>query len=209
MQFVNLDVRCHYTTKLPMKKDDLIAFGNYKWRILDIKEDRALIITEEIIELRWYNDEFVDITWENCSLRKYLNHDFLETFNTTERTEIITVKNNNHDNPWFKTKGGNETIDNIFLLSLEEVCKYFGDSRENLSHKDKQKWLINDENNQRRQAEFGKENHWWRLRSPGYYSRTSASVNSKGNVYVRGNGVYGRPKDGGGIRPVLWLKIKN
>lgn len=193
-----------------MVKDDIIIFGNYNWRVLDIKEGRALLITEYIIKLYWYHSEFVDITWADCKLRNYLNNEFYNTFGINEKAKIIAVTNTNADNQWFKTKGGIETIDNVFLLSLKEVCEYFGDSTENLLVKDKQKWLIDDENNQRRQAKFEdeKNNHWWRLRSPGYYGRTSASINSRGNVYVRGNGVYGRPKDGGGVRPALWIKLK-
>jgi hypothetical protein len=166
-----------------------------------------LIITEDIIELRWYHSEFVDTTWADCELRKYLNSEFYNTFNQDEKTKIIIVENHNPDNSWFKTKGGANTLDNIFLLSLEEVCEYFGDSKENLNIKGKQKWLISDENDPNRQANYENEFHWWRLRSPGYYGRTSASINSKGNVYVRGNGIYGRPKDGGGVRPALWLKL--
>ncbi|MBD3887690.1 hypothetical protein IFO70_39940 [Phormidium tenue FACHB-886] len=190
-------------------KDDLITFGNYDWRVLDFKDDRALIITEAIIELRWYNNDFVDITWANCELRKYLNNEFYNTFNPYEKAKVITVINSNPDNPWFKTKGGIDTTDSIFLLSLEEVCKYFGNSKENLLIKGKQKWLIDDENNQKRQAKYDSDYHWWRLRSPGYYERTSASVNANGNIYVRGNGVYGRPRDGGGVRPALWLKLSS
>lgn len=190
-----------------MIKDDIITFGNYKWQVLAPKGDKVLIITEEIIELRWYHNDFTDITWEKCALRAYLNNEFFNTFSQKEKARIASVTNKNNDNPWFKAKGGIDTIDSIFLLSLEEVCEYFGDSRENLMIKGKQKWLIDDGNNQRRQAKFGSENHWWRLRSPGYYGRTSAGVNGNGHVYVRGNGVYGRPKDGGGVRPALWLKI--
>lgn len=189
-----------------MVKKDTIIFGNYDWRVLDIKKNRALIITEDIIELQWYHREFTDITWADCQLRNYLNHVFYNTFSPDEKGKIVAVTNTNSDNQWFKTKGGADTLDPIFLLSLEEVCEYFGDSKENLFVKGKQKWLIDDENNQERQAEFKGKNHWWRLRSPGYYGRTSASVNSSGNVYVRGNGVYGTPKDGGGVRPALWLK---
>ncbi|MES2650507.1 MAG: DUF6273 domain-containing protein [Bacteroidota bacterium] len=192
-----------------MIKDDIITFGNYNWRVLDIKDDRILIITEDIIELRWYNNDFVNTTWAECELRKYLNNEFHSTFTPDEKEKIIAVTNCNPDNPWFKTKGGIDTIDRIFLVSLEEVCKYFGDSIENLQNKGRQKWLIDDENNQKRQAKYGSEYHWWRLRSPGYYGRTSASINSKGNVYVRGNGVFGRPRDGGGVRPALWLNFKN
>ncbi|MGH2643917.1 MAG: DUF6273 domain-containing protein [Chitinophagaceae bacterium] len=192
-----------------MIKDDIISFGNYKWRVLGIKDGKKLIIAEDIIELRWYNDDFADITWTGCELRKYLNNEFYNTFNQVEKAKIITVTNYNPDNPWFKTKGGTDTIDSIFLLSLEEVCKYFGNSIKNLINKGSQKWLIDDENNQKRRAIYEDGYHWWRLRSPGYYGRTSASINSRGNVYVRGNGVYGRPRDGGGVRPALWLKLED
>ena len=34
----------------------------------------------------------------------------------------------NKDNQWQGTKGGNTTADKVFLLSLEEVVKCFGDS---------------------------------------------------------------------------------
>lgn len=190
-----------------MANDNIIVLGNYNWRVLDIKNDRALIITEDIIELRWYHSEFAGTTWADCKLRNYLNNEFYNTFSPNEKSKIIAAVNKNADNQWFKTKGGIDTIDSVFLLSLEEVCEYFGNSGEKLFVKGKQKWLIDDEYNQRRQAKFEGENHWWRLRSPGYYSRTSASVNSNGNVYVRGNGVYGKPKDGGGVRPALWFRI--
>jgi hypothetical protein len=192
-----------------MIKEDIVTFGNYRWRVLDINEGKALVITEEIIELRWYNNDFVEITWAECELRSYLNSEFRDTFNRDEKAKIIAVTNSNLNNQWFKTEGGIDTLDSIFLLSLEEVCEYFGDSKEHLLNKGKQKWLIDDENNRKRQAKYGSEYHWWRLRSPGYYGRTSASVNSNGNVYVRGNGVYGKPRDGGGVRPALWLKLED
>ena len=190
-----------------MIKDNIITFGQYNWQVLHVKEGRALIITEDIIELRWYHNDFIEINWEDCKLRKYLNNEFYDKFSQDEKTKIITVTNKNPSNPWFKTKAGIDTTDNIFLLSLEEVCEYFGDSKEKLQTKDNQNWLIDDENNTNRQAKYNNDFHWWRLRSPGYYGRTSASVNSNGQVYVRGNGVYGRPKDGGGLRPALWIRL--
>jgi hypothetical protein len=188
-----------------MIKGDIIKFGNYNWLVLNIKDERALIITEDIIELRWYHNEFIDITWADCELRNYLNHEFYNQFNQDEKARIMTVTNINAHNPWFNTKGGTDTTDRLFLLSLQEVCEYFG-SNENLPNNGSQKWLIDDENNEKRQAKYGNDFHWWRLRSPGYYSRTAASINSKGHIYVRGNGVYGRPRDSGGLRPALWLK---
>lgn len=190
-----------------MVKDELITFGEYTWRVLDRREDRALVITEDIVELRWYHREFVEITWADCELRKYLNGEFYEKFSQDEKARIIAVTNKNPDNPWFKTKGGVDTVDSIFLLSLEEVCEYFGDSKSRLQNRGNQTWRIDDENNGRRQAKYGNDFHWWRLRSPGYYSRTAASVSSNGCVYVRGNGIYGSRRDGGGVRPALWLRV--
>jgi hypothetical protein len=190
-----------------MKNGDTMAFGGYKWQVLAVKKGRILMISKDIIDVQWYHQHFVEVTWAECSLRHYLNNEFYNRFTPEEKAKIVTVTNSNPDNPWFKTKGGTDTTDRIFLLSLEEVCEYFGDSVYYLHTKGKQKWMIDDENNSKRQAKFDGEFHWWRLRSPGYYGRTSASVNGNGNVYVRGNGVHGRPRDGGGVRPALWLKL--
>lgn len=188
-------------------KNRIITFGGFDWRVLDMTDNKMLVITENIIGLHWYHTEFIEITWAGSAIRKYLNTEFYNAFSKEDKERIIRVVNRNPDNPWFKTKGGLDTADYIFLLSLEDICKYFGDSHENLLHKGNQKWQINDKNNGKRQAKYGDDFHWWRLRSPGYYSRTSASISANGYVYVRGNGVYGKPKDGGGLRPALWLKL--
>ena len=192
-----------------MVRDDLITFGKYTWRVLAVRDGRALIITENIVELRWYHKKFVEITWDDCDLRKYLNNEFYNIFSQDEKAKISTVTSRNSDNPWFKTKGGVATTNSLFLLSLDEVCEYFGNSKAKLQNKGSQTWFIDDENNGKRQAKQGNDFHWWRLRSPGYYARTAASVSYNGYVYVRGNGVYGRPRDGGGIRPALWLKLED
>lgn len=191
-----------------MVKEERILLGSHPWRVLAVIDSKALLITETILELRWYHHTFADTTWADCQLRKYLNDEFYQAFSPGEQAQIRTVTNRNADNPWFETRGGPDTTDRVFLLSLEEACAYFGDSREKLYHKGKQTWQIDDENNGRRQATYGNGFHWWRLRSPGYYSRTAASISASGSVYVRGNGVYGRPRDGGGIRPALWLDLE-
>ena len=130
-----------------MIQGGILHFGNFKWQVLDIKDGKTLIITEEIIDLRWYHQEFAEITWADCSIRAYLDNEFYKLFSQEEKARIIPTLNSNSDNPWFKTKGGIDTPDRIFLLSLEEVCKHFGDSRENLKNKGSQKWYIADENN--------------------------------------------------------------
>lgn len=190
-----------------MTEGDILTFGPYRWQVLAVSDPKVLVISENILELRWYHDKFEDTIWADCTLRHYLNDEFYNLFSQDEKEKIVSVTHRNFDNPWFKTKGGNDTTDRVFLLSLQEVCQYFGNSTAQLQNKEQQTWLIDDENNEKRQARYGDKWHWWRLRSPGYYGRTGASINANGHVYVRGNGIYGRPRDGGGIRPALWLKI--
>ena len=76
-----------------MKIEDKIQFGEYIWRVLTIQRNTALIITDKIIEQRSYHNEYVDITWEDCSLRKYLNTEFYNRFSDEEKERIVPVIN--------------------------------------------------------------------------------------------------------------------
>lgn len=77
-------------------------------------------------------DEY--ITWENCTLRAWLNDEFLATAFTEEEQRMIqTSIVSNEDNPKFNTEGGSETEDKIFLLSIEEVSNPSYGFSENLS----------------------------------------------------------------------------
>jgi hypothetical protein len=200
-----------------MQVGDKIVFDRYEWRVLDIQSNTALIITEDIIEQRSYHDAYNDITWADCSLRKYLNGEFYDKFTTADKSRIIPVVNKNLDNQWYGSKGGADTWDNIFLLSLEEVCIYFGDSRSKLQNRGKNQryWFERkDENNSKRLARLqGKEWHWWWwLRSPGRVNVKAVYIfGTDGNIGIQGNNILkGNISDGkctGGVRPALWLKL--
>lgn len=116
-----------------MQAGEKILFGDFEWNVLDIQGDRALLITEYIIEQRSYNDVYKETTWADCSMRQYLNGEFYDRFTEADKLRICSVTNKNFDNQWYKTNGGEDTQDHIFLLSMEEiVCQYFGDSSEKL-----------------------------------------------------------------------------
>lgn len=102
-----------------MEIGGIITFGNYEWQVLDKKDNAVLIITRYIIEEHAYNDKYIDITWAECSLRKYLGGDFYNRFSVAEKSRIIPVTNMNYDNQWYGTRGGADTQDMIFLLSIE------------------------------------------------------------------------------------------
>ena len=203
-----------------MQIGDILSFGSYKWRVLAIQNNAALIITEEIIEHRPYHDKYVDITWADCELRKYLNGEFYDKFTDIDKSKIIPVVNKNPDNQWYGTKGGEKTKDHIFLLSLEEaVCKYFGDSSNNLlkpSKKQRYWFQRKDENNGKRCAQFKKRTTWYWLRSPGRNNKKAVYIHGDGNIGIQGNNIfkgniddfyYEGVKYMGGVRPALWLKL--
>ena len=195
-----------------MRTGDLIIFHKHNWRVLDIRDDMALIISEKVIEQQAYHHSCVDATWADCGLRTYLNGEFYDGFKAADKSRIVTVLNVNPDNPWYGAKGGEDTEDSIFLLSIEEVvCKYFGDSSAILRNpgKGKYKYWFNkhDENNAKRLANVS----WW-LRSPGRNNRAAAYIHglaanqsdsSGGCVGINGNSI----SSVGGVRPALWLKL--
>jgi hypothetical protein len=200
-----------------IKINSLITFGPYNWRVLDIQNNAALIITENIIEQRSYHDTYKEITWADCALRKYLNGEFYDKFTEAEKSRIVLVINRNFDNEWYGSKGGEDTEDRIFLLSIEEVvCHYFGDSSSRLYNKGKNQryWFERkDENNHRRIARIEDTGQiwWWWLRSPGRVNIKAAYIHGDGNIGIQGNNILkGNISDGrctGGIRPALWIKI--
>lgn len=72
-----------------------MTFGGYNWQMLHQQDGRTLIIAEHILELHWYHNAFVDVTWADCELRKYLNTDFYNQFSPDDRSRIVEVKNKN------------------------------------------------------------------------------------------------------------------
>jgi hypothetical protein len=182
-----------------------VQFGEYIWRVLAVEDGKALIITETIIENRPFNVEWKTITWEKCDIRKYLNGEFYDRFSADEKKMISETKNENPDNPLYGTAAGRSTTDNVFLLSLEDVVKYFGDSGqlENISDVGQ---MIDDEYNGVRATVDGdgKKCYWW-LRTFGYSSAEVVVIDYDGVIQVDGD-VFA--KDTGGVRPALWLKLE-
>ncbi len=129
------------------KIGDTVEFGNYeqdgntdngkekmKWTVLDIKNGKLLLINNYCIEKRPYNDTFEETTWEECTLRKWLNNDFLtSSFTNEEAAKINTTYLSNHKNPSYRVPvGGKNTKDKVFILSYNEAKFYL--KNENMIH---------------------------------------------------------------------------
>ena len=185
---------------------DIIQFGGYDWRVLDMQDGRALIMSEKVIGDRYYHNELMDITWAESDTRQFLNGEFFNSFSVGDRAKIIQVTNINLDNQWYGTPGGNDTDDYVFLLSLEEVVRYFGDSSE-LSNKPPDEdyiYWISDKYNDDRRARY-LNNSWgaWLLRSPGGNGVCVTAVRLDGIISVYGIEFnlfrYA-------IRPAMWIQ---
>lgn len=180
-----------------------VPFGGYSWRVLDVQNGKALLLAEEILEKRPYHSPGGSVTWETCGLRGYLNGEFLQTFSGPEQSRIVQTVNANKDNPWYGTQGGNRTADRVFLLSIEEVVKYFGDS-DKLWRQSENEYCIDDRYNDERKANYGSKAWWWWLRSPGSSGYDAADVDLDGSLSLYGRSVRGFE---GGVRPALWLNL--
>ena len=188
---------------------NLVQFGDYVWRVLDVEEDRALLLTEYVIFNRVYYHGMsapsameIVTTWETSGIRNYLNGNFFNRFDPEDQERIAATTVINDDNQWFGTDGGNDTTDRIFLLSIEEVVRYFGDSGL-LNNQPARATAINDEYNPYREAFNldGLVSMWW-LRSPGTRPGNAAIIHWTSSSILMTGWIVSNTS---GVRPALWL----
>lgn len=209
-----------------IKVGDTLTFGHYdqdgnagngaeeiEWIVLANDGGHCMMISKYGLDAKPYNTKEVDVTWETCTLRKWLNGDFLNTaFTAEEQAMLETVTVTADKNPEFDTDPGNDTRDRVFLLSVEELDKY----------------LTSDEIRVCTPTDTAEENGiciwddldtgintcWWWLRSPGYASNYAADVYFLGYLdcygalvdnegSVDGSGIYTGP---GAVRPVVVVR---
>lgn len=141
-----------------------------------MKGGKALVISKYALDCKPYNTSDTDVTWETCTLRKWLNNDFINAaFSADERTMIPTVTVSADKNPDYSTNPGNATQDQVFLLSITEVNKYFSSDSARLC-KPTDYAVANGV------GENDSGNCWWWLRSPGVYQGSAAYVHRDGDV---------------------------
>lgn len=202
-----------------MRIGDQVSFGKYEWLVLAVEQDKALLMSKDIVELRDYHCKNEAVTWKDCELRHYLNGAFYDNFTQAEKDSICKALNVNLGNDWYGVDGGEDTTDYVFILSMQEAVKvYLGDSSRLLDFpkKNQRYWFDRkDENNPRRRAKYLESSWWWWVRTPGKHQRVAVYIHGDGNIGIQGNGVSKRNTNvihpvanstKGGIRPVLWLK---
>lgn len=204
---------------------DLVIFGRYEqdgndynylenieWDVLAVSDNSVLLISHKVIDQKSFHSAMEFVTWGTCSLRQWLNNDFVNAaFNDEEKAKIKSVSiNNPHSFEFFKpfyenyelnvgTVGCEPTEDKIFLLDYEEVIEYYNltPSKDMVGYVSED--LIAEATPALEMAGYGYTT-WW-LRSPGESLFGYMIVS---HDYIRG---IGEATDDStiGIRPAMWI----
>lgn len=198
---------------------DTVTFGTYEqnnnysdgnesieWVVIDKQEDKIMVVSKYIIAEQPFNTTNEGhISWENCTLRKWLNNDFLnEAFSGAEKN-LIT------DTTVFSTEylvvgATYSTTDKVFLLSENE--------RNMLSSVDALKGIVTEsvialfsDAANSDVANINPSNFeplWWLRTTWEYADDPCASV-----VYrVDYDGWTYAVEENAGVRPAMWISLK-
>ena len=197
---------------------DTITFGAYEqdnntsngkeaieWTVLDKDGMSLLLISKQALDCQQYNTSYTDVTWESCSLRKWMNGTFLnKAFNAEEQAQIQNTTVSADKNPEYNTNPGNATTDKVFLLSINEVEKYFNSDEARKCAPTAYAKAQGAYTSDIYKTASGAATCWWWLRSPGYNQNSAADVYNDGSVDFGGYIVnYGNDA----VRPALWINL--
>ena len=201
LNITNTTSNSHLKTIRRILKGELknLEFGPFSWQVLSRQRGEALLLMEYVMEQKPYNYKSGAVTWDTCSLREYLNTEFIDNFSPEEEQVIIQSSISNHKNLWTGVKGGWKTDDLVFVLSLEEADYYFGNSGDY-----KNKIIARAHRLSNSHDLYRSVNESWWLRSPGKTQADAALVTETGDIYVGGLPVNSYDV---GVRPALWLNL--
>ena len=198
-----------------LAKGDIVTLGHYEqdhdlangqepveWLVLDRIGDEVLLLSLFGLDCRQFHDvPFADVTWESCTLRRWLNEDFLDAvFSAEERKLLMLSDLQNADQSASGTEGGNDTKDFIFLLSETDTVIYMGNdaAREDVGQTFSTEYALA----QGAPTDESGMTEWW-LRSPGADGYTAQFVTSEGAVHTAGAYV----DLAFAVRPAVWLDL--
>lgn len=218
------------------KEFEVMEFGSYpqgingeikpiEWIILDRKgknkkkKEELLLLSKYALDYNVYHDDRFNVTWEKCYLRKWLNTEFFsQTFSEKEQDKIITASVSNNDNVQcgyangyqrvLVGDGGEDTLDKVFLLSLDEVNNRLGVFKDETEFEKRYMVpaCIPTKYVAERWASSLNENgtcNWW-LRTPGRGGRAVTVEHVIDDIYIpRSLGT--EYSWGGFVRPAIWI----
>ena len=209
-----------YTTETPIRESYFISQEPIQWLVLKVEGSSALLLSRYILDLHNYDDTAsASMTWKQSGVRSWLNASFLRSAFTDAEQEAIlftTVSNGSSQNGYDKDSdtqkdGGDDTTDQIFLLSYAEV---FGGIYPVVTDyivaepTQYYSWKYHSS------GRSGGDAYTWYLRGPALYRKTTATSASNELqddqavlVNKTGEAVYDRIRYQWGIRPAMWIDL--
>lgn len=176
-----------------------------EWVVLEKQGDKALVVSKYALSsFAYMSDESATppITWEMSSVRKWLNGTFYEeAFSNNEKAIIETTTVTAAADPDYVTSIvlGNDTQDKVFLLSVDEVMKYFPTENDKLCQVT--------EVGEARYAEYygyvsDEGNCFWWTRSQSSSSWSAMAVTAWGDFQSNHSDTTDIA-----VRPAMWISI--
>ena len=173
-----------------------------EWRVAAKDGSKILLVSEFLLDIMQYDKYNDNHTWESCSLRKWLNNDFLNTaFSSDEKALIATTNISPEINRYYTSVNpGSATTDKVFILSMSEVQEYcdpplliYGYSCEPTMYaREKYSGLFDG-------TIYGE---WW-IRTPGRNDGLVTCADRDGDIAA-----YGWSTDNWiGVRPAVWIDL--
>lgn len=204
------------TNDAPEVQTNIITFGYYpqtesgddrtpiEWLVLEREGNKALVVSRHGLDAKPYHENMEMVTWKNCTLRKWLNGDFLDiSFSEAERTAVLVSEVDTSD---IQSENGSEeaiiTQDRVFLLSCTEVKKFF-DGEDACRCAPTDYAIDQGAYSEDKFNVAGRACGWWWLRSPGNDQISAARVYPDGSLHS--DGVFWMKS--GMVRPALWIKL--
>ena len=193
---------------------DYVYFGSFdqdnvagkepiQWLVLEVSGNKALLISRYGLECKQFHTNSAGQTWENCSLRTWLNGTFYKNaFSADERKAIqhsFIDESVSQSSPALPpARVGNSTQDYVFILSYAEAVKYLKKNTDRMciptAH------ALASGGNKSDQAYLGGQRTcWYWLRSPAYKNNA---------VAVDWNGTISScfiSHQYGVVRPCIWV----
>ena len=212
-----------YWQNTKIENIDTVKFGSYpqsnetekepiEWIVLERQDNKALLLSKYILDCKNYNEIEDNVTWEHSTLRIWLNTLFYSiAFDSTERDMVLAVKNINKENSEYGASGGNETVDKVFCLSVDEAKKYFNqqemqNENKKIATKGTEFAKTVDNNGYTLRVYdssrwYGGNSSFW-LRSPGFFQNGAIAVYDDGYLDTLGLVVT---YSYFGVRPAIWV----
>ncbi len=207
---------------------DYVKFGSYEqdgnisngteeieWFVLEKQGNRVLVISKYGLDCKQFNETKRDVTWETCTLRKWLNDDFINSsFSDEEKSLVPTVTVSADGNSGYDTNPGKATQDKVFLLSIDEAKKYFSSKDDRMCVATAFAYKLASKNDSVR---TDIECPYW-LRTPGPTQDSTAFISMDGGIignnefvlFVGDTQINGVDVDADDvvIRPAMWIEIE-